>query len=142
MEGHLPHPDMSGATAGDIHAKSVLFPKNEAAARNAERELSTPEYHEERAIIGYFTSIPTDGLGRVHGPNNQEGHWVAKSVDFGGSSAEAMANLSLTALPTLQSDVQLFPGTYVEASRPVSDAVRQYYFYGHLAHFSNTRTFG
>ena len=143
MEPHLPHPDMTGVTAQDVHARSHLFPKDEAARRNEASGFETPTYHEDRAIIGLSTSIPTDNLARGHGVDNQRGDWGAQSSVFEGATPEMVGRAaSLSYLPDYYSSVHIPIGSYIEASRPESDAIRQFNFDGKSAWFGESKKLG
>lgn len=133
-EGHIPHPEIPGATSAQLHASQGLELKDRdwAAQQNAQQAAGrTPEYHPEGPVVVYSINLTPTELARVHGDHNLVGPYATRPVDIndGHMSAEEIAHkLSLPSnqpLPTKISDVQVGPGTSVEASRPISGEVRQ-----------------
>lgn len=151
-EGHLPHPEMPGATSAQLHASPGLELKDRewAAQQNALQDAGrTPEYHAEAPVVIYRVNLTPTEFERVHGADNQEGRYATRPVDIndGHMSAEEIARrLSLPTdqpLPTKVSDVHVAHGTFIEASRPDSGEARQFKIsdIGSVS-FVNTRDIG
>lgn len=133
-EGHLPHPEIPGATSAQLHASQGLELKDRdwAAQQNAQQAAGRiPEYHPEAPVVVYSINLTPTDLARVHGDHNLVGQYTTRPADIndGHMSAEEIADkLSLAKnqpLPTKISDVHVGVGTSVEASRPISGEVRQ-----------------
>jgi hypothetical protein len=133
-EGHIPHPEIPGATSAQLHASPRLELKDRdwAAQQNAQLAVGrTPEYHPEAPVVVYSINLTPTDLARVHGDHNPVGPYATRPVDInnGHMSAEEIAHkLSIPRnqpLPTKISDVEVGLGTSVEASRPISGEARQ-----------------
>lgn len=151
-EGHIPHPEIPGATSAQLHASLGLELKDRdwAAQQNSLQDPGkVPEYHPEAPVVIYSINLTPTELDRVHGADNQHGRYATRPVDIndGHMSAEEIARrLSLPPdqpLPTKVSDVQVAHGAFVEASRPDSGEVRQFKIsdLGSVS-FVNTRDIG
>lgn len=140
QKADTPHPELSGATAGNIHSSATLMGRNWAAEQNAKQsDEEIPIYHKDGPIIQYNTDIPTarqpeidpTSMARVH-HGNIVGSYATnlRDIDYGYiDGEEARKRLSLPedgSPPTHFVDVYLPIGTLVEASRPESDLARQY----------------
>lgn len=139
-EGHIPHPEIAGATSGQLHASRGLELKDRewAGQQNEKQEAGQiPEYHPEAPVIIYRINLEPTDLERAHREANQLGEYStqARYINDGHMSAEEIANiLSLRTtdkngnkiLPTHISDVNVAVGTEVVASRPISGEARQY----------------
>jgi hypothetical protein len=130
-EGHIPHPELPGATSAQLHASQGLELKNRewAEQQNAMQGASEiPEYNPQAPVVNYQTNIPTEDINRVHNADNVLGRYSTPgdNINHGHlSPLEAQRLLDLPTLPSLVSDVDVRVGTAVEASRPISGHVRQ-----------------
>ncbi|MFY9288785.1 MAG: hypothetical protein WAO98_09830 [Alphaproteobacteria bacterium] len=157
LHGHQSHPELSGASAGNIHSDATLMGRDWAAQQNAAQEVGTTlTYHEDAPVIVYRTDMPTThqpdphptDMARLHHGNVVGAYATnAQDVKYGditGSEGQRMLSLPKdNPLPTHIVDVSLPIGTFVEASRPISGEVRQYKLFERVsAWFSNSRKLG
>lgn len=162
LEPHVEHPELKGLSAGAAHAgpNVELKPRNWAAQQNAALQAqlegqATDMYHEDRPVIRYQTDMPTT-LGRGWGPDGAEhpqepGRWTGKLPDFynadgtvkSGQQVKDDFSLPAKVPPTYVSTVNPAVGVEIEASRPISDKVRQYKLGSVIASwFSNKNSLG
>ncbi len=159
LHGHQAHPELSGASAGNIHANpnTQLMHRDWATEQNASQSPgSTSIYSESAPVVVYRTDMPTThspdpyptDMSRLHHGNVVGGYATnAQDINYGHiSGSEGARRLDLpkdNPLPTHVVNVDLPIGTSVEASRPQSGEARQYRLYERIASwFTNSRKLG
>jgi hypothetical protein len=139
-EGFVPHPEIPGATSGQLHASEGLELKDRgwAAQQNAmQGEDRTPEYHPEAPVVIYRINLEPTDMERVHREANMLGEYATRPRDIndGAMKPDEIAKiLSLPTqdengremLPTHVSDFHVKIGTEATASRPESGRARQF----------------